>query len=156
MSLLTKKEETPIMKKNIIVRIILQNIVNRREGVGVAAANRYSFGRPDKQSELILWAAKQGIEAVACADPDEAVKCLQQSKDAALLCCSGVKEAEPSLAYQGLLRTAKTLETPILMVIASHEYAQRAFDWGADEVVVSCAPQAVLQSVSPVCFGRKS
>lgn len=99
---------------------------------------------PDKQSELILWAAKQGIEAVACADPDEAVKCLQQSKDAALLCCSGVKEAEPSLAYQGLLRTAKTLETPILMVIASHEYAQRAFDWGADEVVVSCAPQAVF------------
>ena len=45
-SLLTKKEETPIMKKNIIVRIILQNIVERREGVGVAAANRYSFGRP--------------------------------------------------------------------------------------------------------------
>ena len=98
-----------------------------------------------RQSDLQLWAAGQGIDAAICTDHDEAMAYLKQQKGAAVLICDDGQEASLSLAYREMLLMAKTLETPLLMVIASYVYAEQAFALGADEVVVSNAPQVVFE-----------
>ena len=99
----------------------------------------------DRRTEVMIWAAAQGVDAVACADHDEAMVYLQQKKGIAVLICDGVKNAALPRAYQKLLLMAKTLETPLLMVIDSYDHADRAFNLGADEVVINYAPQAVFE-----------